>query len=280
MKSVTPHVARILPAPWKGVYSTLTESGRDFGRHWHDNYGVGFLERGAHSSASGRGRVHAYAGDVITTNPGEVHDGRPLGATTRRWRIVSIDASVIMSMTSHTVRHSEITRPVIEDPALARSLRWLFHRIERWNAQKVADAAEVLACEESLVEAFVLLMARHGTVATSASVPPETVRQVRDRLADDALAPPTLTELASMTGLSKYQVLRRFAEAYGLPPHAWLLQRRVERARALIRDGLSLAAAAAASGFADQSHLTRVFTRQHGFTPGAWKRAVALKPRC
>src|SRR5688500_1879785 len=249
MKTATPHLARVLRAPWKGVYSTLTESGRDFGRHWHDNYGVGFLERGAHSSASGRGRVHAYAGDVITTNPGEVHDGRPLGAPTRRWRIVSIDASAMMSMTAPAVRHTEITRPVIEDPALARSLRRLFQRIERWNAQKVADAADVLACEESLVEAFVLLMSRHGTAAKSASVPQETVRRVRDRLADDALAPPTLTELASMTGLSKYQVLRRFAQTYGLPPHAWLKQRRAERARALIRDGSSLASAAAASGF-------------------------------
>src|SRR5688572_22282169 len=111
MKTATPHLARVLSAPWKGVYSTLTESGRDFCRHWHDNYGVGFLESGAHSSASGRGRVHAYAGDVITTNPGEVHDGQPLGAPTRRWRIVSIDASVMMSMTAPAVRHTEITRP-------------------------------------------------------------------------------------------------------------------------------------------------------------------------
>ena len=279
MKTATPHFARVLGAPWKGVYITLTESGRDFGRHWHDNYGVGFLDRGGHSSASGRGRVHAYAGDVITTNPGEVHDGRPLGAPTRRWHIVSIDASVMMSMTAHAVRHSEIGRPVIEDPALARSLRRLFHRIQRWNAQKVVDDAEVLACEESLVGAVGLLMARHGTAVGSASVPPATVRQVRDRLADDTLAPPTLTELATMTGLSKYQVLRRFAQTYGLPPHAWLLHRRAERARALIRDGSSLASAAAVSGFADQSHLTRVFTRQYGFTPGAWKKAVAPEPR-
>ncbi|RYF38322.1 MAG: helix-turn-helix domain-containing protein, partial [Comamonadaceae bacterium] len=57
--------------------------------------------------------------------------------------------------------------------------------------------------------------------------------------------------------------------------HAWLLQLRAERARGLIGQGAPLVQAAAASGFADQSHMTRVFARQFGFTPGAWRRAVA-----
>ena len=53
-----------------------------------------------------------------------------------------------------------------------------------------------------------------------------------------------------------------------------LLQQRAERARRCIRAGDTLAAAALASGFADQSHMTRVFARQCGFTPGAWQRAA------
>jgi AraC-like DNA-binding protein len=87
------------------------------------------------------------------------------------------------------------------------------------------------------------------------------------------LAPPTLTELASMTGLSKYQLLRRFQKAYGVPPHAWLLQHRADRARGLIQRGSSLVNAAAATGFTDQSHMHRVFVRYFGFTPGAWQAA-------
>jgi AraC-like DNA-binding protein len=88
---------------------------------------------------------------------------------------------------------------------------------------------------------------------------------------------PSLLDLARLTGLSRYQVLRRFERAYGLPPHAWLLRRRAERARVLIRDGCTLAVAAVETGFADQSHMTRVFARQFGFTPGAWRRAARLQ---
>lgn len=267
------HSSRVFGTPWPGVYSTHIASGRHFGRHWHSTYGFGFLEDGAHSSASGRGDVHAYAGDVITTNPGEVHDGRPLGGPTRRWRILYIDADVFASTIADHGAQAQIAQPVIQDPALLDALRRLFRRIERWNS----TAADALGCEESLVETCALLMARHGTAPFSTTVPADDVRQVRDRLADDSLHPPSLAEMANMTGLSRFQVLRRFERAYGLPPHAWLLRQRAERARVLIRAGSTLSAAAAASGFADQSHMTRTFVRQYGFTPGAWKKATALQ---
>jgi AraC-like DNA-binding protein len=59
-----------------------------------------------------------------------------------------------------------------------------------------------------------------------------------------------------------------------LPPHAWLRQQRVLRARALISQGHTLADVAAACGFADQPHMTRSFVQQFGFTPGAWQHAA------
>lgn len=255
----------MLGTPWDGVYCTHIESARHYGRHWHATYGMGFVEHGAQRSASGRGNVEAYAGDVITTNPGEVHDGRPLGGPSRRWRIVYFDPGVLASMTCRATGDAAITRPVIQDATLRHALRRLFARLDAH--------AEKLACEEALVEACALLLARHTTAAPVRETRAD-VRQVRDRLADELAQAPTLAELAALAGLSKYQVLRRFQKAYGVPPHAWLQQRRAERARSLIRHGSALAAAAAACGFADQSHMTRVFVRQFGFTPGAWRKAA------
>jgi len=126
----------------------------------------------------------------------------------------------------------------------------------------------------------VLLMTRHGTEPPVTDVPDDDVQRARERLADDLLGAPTLADLATMTGLSKYQVLRRFERAYGLPPHAWLLRQRAERARVLIRDGSSLTTAAAAAGFADQSHMTRVFRRLYGYTAGTLRRATRVERTC
>jgi AraC-like DNA-binding protein len=255
------HRSLVLAAPWRGVHCTYIESGVHFGRHWHDTYGFGVMEHGAHRSASGRGVVDAYAGDVITTNPGEVHDGRPFGGPARRWRIVSVEQDVMAAIAGCV----EIRRPVIQDATLARALSRLFRRIER--------RSEALACEEALVESCVLLMTRYGGTVTPREAYAD-MHVVRERLAEELLDPPSLAELAAMTGLSRYQVLRRFERTYGVPPHAWLMQQRAERARKLIREGFALRDAAAASGFADQSHMTRLFARHFGFTPGAWRRAL------
>src|SRR6266581_1982864 len=144
-KRMAQHVARILASPLKGVYSTHIDSAQQFGRHWHDTYGFGFLEHGAQEWFSGRGVVRGYPGEVITTNPGEVHDGRPLGPPTRRWRIVYVDVDVMTTLTAPergAGGHVEITSPVIKDAMLSGSCRVCFrvssagtiarHTRDRW----------------------------------------------------------------------------------------------------------------------------------------------------
>ena len=100
---------------------------------------------------------------------------------------------------------------------------------------------------------------------------PMTRELLESQLAD----PPSLEALAAAVNLSPFHFARVFRQATGLPPHAWLLQQRAERARHLVLRGASLASAAADCGFADQSHMTRIFARQFGFTPGAWQKATA-----
>ena len=274
MKAPPDHRSQVFGTPWEGVHGTAIESARHYGRHWHSTYGLGLLEQGAQRSASGCGNVDAYAGDLIATNPGEVHDGQPLGGPSRRWRMVYFDAGVMAAMNGDVAADVALTRPVIQDARLGDMLRRLFNRLDDWRtASPDARGAELLACEESLAEVCGLLRDGHSTAAPSHEAA-ANVKQVRDRLADELLAPPTLAELAAMTGLSTYQVLRRFEKAYGVPPHAWLVLQRSERARHLILHGTGLAEAAAASGFSDQSHMTRIFTRQFGFTPGAWQRGI------
>ena len=96
------------------------------------------------------------------------------------------------------------------------------------------------------------------------------VAAARERIDDDPAETLTLGDLAAGAGLSRYQFLRAFTRLTGLPPHAYLLQRRIQHARALVRSGMALADAAAASGFADQSHMTRCFARSFGLTPGSF----------
>lgn len=271
MAEPAPHHCQLGGTPWPGVHSVRTDSGRHFGRHWHATFGIGVLEAGAQRSASGRGQVDAYAGDMLACNPGEVHDGRPLGGASRRWRMVHLEPRVLAAAGGRD--DIELTRPVIRDARLKAALHTLLARLDAWQAHR--DDVGLLACEEALTQSTSLLLSMHATrPAPLATEQAGRIERVRERLGDAPLAAPTLDELAALAQLGKYQLLRRFTRAFGLPPHAWLLQQRVARAQAAIRTGASLAQAAAQSGFADQSHMTRVFARQLGFTPGAWRRAL------
>jgi AraC family transcriptional regulator len=101
-------------------------------------------------------------------------------------------------------------------------------------------------------------------------------KRSKDMLAGDLTGATPLDQIALACGLSVSHFSRAFRRSIGLAPHAWLLQARVEAAKAMLRGrGSSLSMVALACGFADQSHFTRVFTRRVGLSPGAWRKYLS-----
>jgi len=104
---------------------------------------------------------------------------------------------------------------------------------------------------------------------------PWQVRRSKEILSANLDGSVTLKEVAEECGLSISHFARAFAVSVGLPPHAWLLRRRVDRAKSMLPDeNLSLSDIALACGFADQSHFTRTFSREVGKSPGMWRRSM------
>jgi AraC-like DNA-binding protein len=251
---------RVCGSALPGLQTVAAESARSFPRHTHDVFGIGVIDRGGQRSASGRGAVEAVRGDVITVNPGEVHDGVALRGETRAWRMLHLAPALF----GDAAPGCELTRPVLSDPALRSGVDRLFAAVARGD--------EALALEQGVLQ----LLSRAPGMLAPEPAPREalaSLERARARIADDCAHAPTLAELAAEAGLSRFQLLRGFAAAFGLPPHAWLQQCRLSRARCLIAQGQSLAEAAAGAGFADQSHMTRAFVRFLGFTPGAFASA-------
>jgi AraC-like DNA-binding protein len=86
-------------------------------------------------------------------------------------------------------------------------------------------------------------------------------------------APPSLEELAAAVNLSPFHFARVFRRVTGMPPHTWLMQQRIARARALLQSGCLPLEVATQLGFADQSHLSRQFKQVYGVGPGAYRSA-------
>jgi AraC-like DNA-binding protein len=105
---------------------------------------------------------------------------------------------------------------------------------------------------------------------------PWQIRHAEEKLAANLAGNVSLADLAAHCGVSVGHFARAFRQSMGLSPHQWLLRRRVDEAKRLLRKRtLSLSEVALACGFVDQSHFTRVFTRRIGISPGAWRRNLA-----
>lgn len=242
-----------------GSYAVTAASNHHFPKHHHDLFGIGLIEQGAQKSWSGRGLVEAEAGNVITVNPGEVHDGTPLVETGRRWTILYIPPALVAAAADDIAPGQgtgfEFSQPVYHHLPLSQRLRALM------VAGGDADAAE---------EALLSLLAPLLRPETAPQGTPHALLAIRDWIDAEPEADIPLAALAARADLSRFQLLRGFSRLTGLTPHAYRLQRRAQVARRLILSGTPLAEAAAASGFADQSHMTRLFRRVYGLSPGAF----------
>ncbi|MFL9866862.1 AraC family transcriptional regulator [Paraburkholderia fungorum] len=258
-----------------GVEATVAETAHSFPRHSHDRFGVGVIVTGGHRSSSGRGVVEARASDAIMVNPGEVHDGSPLDERGRAWRMLYFEPSMLSDVATElngaAAHEIELTQPAVHDPLLKMLFEHLFEvSVER---QTVPDE---LVREEAMLELLGYLVRAHATTPARSRLARQLgpIARARARIDDDPSSLLTLADLAADTGLSRFQLLRGFAHETGLPPHAYRMQRRVILARQLIARGSPLADAAAAAGFADQSHMTRAFVRLLGITPANYASAT------
>jgi AraC-like DNA-binding protein len=244
-----------------GILAMQAQSAHAFPRHSHEQFGVGLMMRGAQRSFSGRGMVEADAGDLITVNPGEVHDGAPIGTTERTWQMLYLDPTVVASAGEAT-ESSEFARPALRDVPLAHVFRKLFSSVTICAGEPQSGQLK----HDELMTVLLSNLLGDGAVNTKPAVP-SRIRAARELLDDEPESPTTLGELALLAGLSRFQTIRAFAQAFGLTPHAYLMQRRVDLARAMIARGTNLADTAVACGFSDQSHMTRVFVKRFGLTP-------------
>ncbi|WP_372424755.1 helix-turn-helix domain-containing protein [Salinarimonas chemoclinalis] len=154
----------------------------------------------------------------------------------------------------------------LRDPALAHCGLALASEIE---AGRPGGAPFAVALSEALALRLVCACAEEtpGYRAAVAALSPARMAQLVsyvDARLDEAL---TLRRLAAVAALSESHFKPAFRNAIGEPAHQWLMRRRVERATAMIRDGLPLAEVAAATGFSHQSHMSRWTRRLLGLAP-------------
>ena len=242
--------------------------GHAFDPHRHDVYCIGMTTRGVQAFGYRGGATHSLAGQLYVLHPDELHDGHAGTEIGFRYLSLYVEPGLIQEALG---RDGGPDRPlpfvpeaVARHPSLQAALDLAFEDLEAplddlLMHQVLQDLAEAL---EALDPA--------GMRPAGPTLHPRAVATARDLLAEGLEWGVTSADLEAATGLDRYSLARQFRSAYGTSPYRYLLLRRLDRARALIQQGVPLAEAAAASGFADQSHMTRHFKKALGLSPGRW----------
>jgi AraC-like DNA-binding protein len=243
-----------------------------YARHAHETYTFALIEAGTEVFEYGSSVLRAETGAVALLNPEVVHTGQAETAAGWAYRVLYPAADVVAEVAADLGWRPgtpSFPRTVVYDPASARLLR---------AAHIAAEHGDRLASSSLLRASLAGLLRAHAGPGRLAAAPgrqrgaPGAVHAVRDLLTGSLADPPSLDDLALATGMSPFTLLRAFRSETGLPPHAYLNQVRVRRARRLLDGGMAPAEVAAEVGFADQAHLTRHFKRVVGVPPGAYQR--------
>lgn len=232
---------------------------RSYTRHTHNAYAIGVMESGVGVSDY-RGAIHRFpAGSIVGMNPDEPHTGRAEDGRGLTYRMFYIKPDALACL-APSARVPRFLTACIRNPTLASALAGAHCALERGDA---------LAGQVQLSDALVSLIEQYGSspVPAATSAEPAAIARVKDYLRAHYARPVGLPELAAVAGLSEAHLIRAFRRAAGVPPHAWLLQLRIELARDRLVAGASIADVAAGLGFADQSHFTRRFRKLTGMTP-------------
>ena len=255
--------------------------GHVYHRHSHDTYSLGVTESGAQAfTCRGAGHV-STTGLVMAFNPDDPHDGHAASGDGFTYRMIHLAPALLTGLLSDLDGAAAgmplFAAPVITDPALAAALRRLHRSLTR--PASPLERSERLATVTALAVRHAAGrprdQARTGAAGLTARDQAAAAERVRALLRDgDAGA--TLADVAAAAGCSRFAAYRAFRGQYGLSPSEYQRQLGLRAARRALAGGAAVADTAAATGFADQAHLTRWFRRCYGITPGAYRAACAL----
>ncbi|MFD9132374.1 helix-turn-helix domain-containing protein [Streptomyces bottropensis] len=234
--------------------------------HTHEEFSIGICVLGASCIDYRGGGLRVGEGSIVVLAPGEVHTGESAYGTYAYRALYPAPALLTDGILGGTPHFRD---PLLHDPELSAALRTAH--------TELSTGPDPLEAESRLPWLLTALARRHSTSRpTSDTIPGASslALAVRDRLADELVAPPSLADLATDLGLSRYQLLRAFRTTMGMPPYAWLAQHRVSRARTLLEAGGRPAEVAGQVGFADQAHMTRWFRKVLGVTPAVYRNSV------
>ena len=236
------------------------------------DYKLALIEHGSREFYYRRTVSTVGAGGLVVIHPGEVNGSQAAAEAGATVRVLSLSPALLLEAAGLEPKRSRLpffSSCPISDAALTADLLGLLAVFE--------GTASALEQQTRLLEFLALLLRRWSSSPQCETAGSErgAVERARAFLEENYAEDIPLKHLAQAVGLNPYYLCRAFRQQIGIPPHAYQAGVRIARARTLLAAGQPAGVVASLTGFFDQAHFTRSFTRYVKTTPAAYARAVA-----
>lgn len=252
--------------------------GHAYDPHWHDSYLVGVTEQGVQQFNCRRARHQSTPGRVFLLEPGDIHDGEAPVDGGFTYRMLYLDPQwlerELSAVFDEAPQGSQLSfaHTLVDDSRLSLATSQAFQALH---------SQELRIVRQSALDHVLAALTTHLHWRTRYREDPRlplVAQKAREYLHAHFQDDIAMSDLATAIGIDRYRLSRAFKAAYGLAPHAYLVQLRLARARHLLARGEHPAQVAVALGFADQSHLGRWFVRAYGLTPALYRKRCSNLP--
>ena len=262
----------IYSSPMEGLEVLSCSSDRPFGNHLHDGYVLWLNSECGEKYQLKRNSDILQPGSVSIIEPETIHSNEPCSSPRRHLRSFYLSENFVQQIQSK-LGVDKGAEPQFRNRIINDSAVW--SELGRLHSYLLSPS-ETMVAESFLLNTFALLYRiDRGCSMTPQSTEDSRVSMVVEYLHAHMETNISLAELAELTGCTEFHLIRIFKSHRGLPPHSYLVQLRLERARKLLTCGSSISDAALMAGFSDQSHLTRLFKSRYGLPPRRYRDNLA-----
>jgi len=240
-----------------------------FPRHWNETYVVQVVEQGVNECYCRGATQRVSTGSILFINPHEIHTGSAAGPEPLVYRSLYPTPELLIDVASQCRDRSAplpfFSALIAADAQLAKMFV---------DTHRVCEAgADSLTAQTLLLELLALIIQRHAEnriALPAVGNENVAVKRAKKYLTENFNKNISLAALAKVAYLSPFHLLRSFRKTLGLPPHEYVINLRIQRARHLLVQGRTLSDAAYETGFCSQSHFNRHFKRIMGIPPGRY----------
>ena len=271
-----PSICASAPRFWRDaalpfIVARAIDDGREicYARHAHETFSIGAVTGGESIYENGRVRQRVGRGTVVLMNPQDVHACNPLGDEPWSYRMLHLDTEWLTSL-QHELGFSEGH----SFRAFSTAANWqpeLYAGLNRLYTTLTDELADTLQKHSSVIEFFDDAHRWLNRAPTQARDPNHKLGRAAEYIREHRTRSLSLDEICAAAQLSASYLIRAFKARYGMTPHAYLINCRIEFSRVQLKRGRPIAEVAADAGFADQAHLHRAFRHLVAATPGQYR---------